>query len=150
MKLIMVVILVLGICLIGYSSDNKIEKYVTGFDYIARKEMKMSSKALIMLLKTEKAQLIDIRFSEEYLTWKVSPSINIPLNELPKRLSEIDQDKIVVTACPHKDRAIIAMVYLRSKGINAKYLTDGLLGLAENLRGDSAREFINGLKKSSN
>ena len=34
------------------------------------------------------------------------------------------------------------MSYLRSKGINAKYLTDGLIGLAENLRGDNAEEFV--------
>ena len=40
------------------------------------------------------------------------------------------------------------MVYLRSKGIKAKYLTDGLIGLAENLRGDNARNFIDSLKKS--
>jgi soluble cytochrome b562 len=74
--------------------------------------------------------------------WKVGPSISIPLNELPARLDEIDKTKIVVTACPHKDRATIAMVYLRSRGIPAKYLTDGLIGLAENLRGDNAKNFI--------
>jgi rhodanese-related sulfurtransferase len=97
-----------------------------------------------------KAQLIDIRFHEEYAAWQVGPSINIPLNELPKRLDEIDNSKIVVTACPHKDRSIIAMVYLRSKGIKAKYLTDGLIGLAENLRGDNAEEFIFELKANKN
>ncbi len=91
--------------------------------------------------------MIDIRFPEEYSAWKVGLSKNIPLNELPNRLSEIDMKKVVVTACPHKDRAIIAMVYLRSKGIKAKYLTDGLIGLAENLRGDNAKEFIDALHK---
>jgi len=125
-----------------YSSDTQLEKYITTFDYAARKEMKMDSKGLIKLLQQGKAQLIDIRFPEEYLAWKVGPSTNIPLNELPKRISEIDKNKIIVTACPHKDRATIAMVYLRSKGIKAKYLTDGLIGLAENLRGDNAKEFI--------
>ena len=38
------------------------------------------------------------------------------------------------------------MVYLRSKGIKAKYLTDGLIGLAENLRGDNAKEFISAVE----
>ena len=42
-------------------------------------------------------------------------SYYVPLNELPERLGELPKDKIVVTACPHKDRAIIAMTYLRSK-----------------------------------
>ena len=77
----------------------------------------------------------------------MGPSKNIPLNELPGRLKELDTSKVIVTACPHKDRATIAMVYLRSKGIEAKYLTDGLIGLAENLRGDAAREFIQQLPK---
>lgn len=104
--------------------------------------MKMSSKELIKLLKEGKAQLIDIRFKEKYAAWKVGPFINIPLNELPKRLQEIDKSKTIVTACPHRDRAAIAMVYLRSKGIEAKYLSDGLTGTAENLRGDNAYEFI--------
>lgn len=129
----------------AYSSDIELEKYILSFDYAARKEMKMDSKGLIKLLKQGKAQLIDIRFTEEYAAWKVGPSINIPLNELPTRLKELDKNKIIVTACPHKDRATIAMVYLRSKGIRAKYLTDGLIGLAENLRGDNAKVFIESL-----
>ena len=79
--------------------------------------MKMDSKGLIKLLMEGKAQLIDIRFHEEYIAWKVGYSKNIPLNELPKRFHEIDKNKIIVTACPHKDRAIIAMTYLRSKAL---------------------------------
>jgi len=148
MKILFFGVLFIGICIPVYSSDAQLERYITTFDYAARKEMKMDSKGLIKLLKQGKAQLIDIRFSEEYSAWKVGPSKNIPLNELPKRLSEIDKSKIIVTACPHKDRATIAMVYLRSKGIKAKYLTDGLIGLAENLRGDNAKEFIAELQKA--
>jgi len=148
MKILFLSIMFLGVCMPAYSSDTQLEKYITSFDYAARKEMKIDSKGLIKLLKQGKAQLIDIRFPEEYSAWKVGPSMNIPLNELPKRLPEIDKNKIIVTACPHKDRATIAMVYLRSKGIKAKYLTDGLIGLAENLRGDNAKEFIDALQKS--
>ena len=118
-------------------------KFLFSFKQLAR-------DTLIKLLMEEKAQLIDIRFHEEYAAWQVGPAINIPLNELPKRLDEIDNSKIIVTACPHKDRAIIAMVYLRSKGIKAKYLTDGLIGLAENLRGDNAEAFIFELKAQKN
>lgn len=132
---------------ISIQANDQLDKYISSFDYTARKEMKIDSKSLIKLLKQGKAQLIDIRFAEEYLAWKIGVSKNIPLNELPKRLTEIDKSKIVVTACSHKDRAAIAMVYLRSKGIQAKYLTDGLIGLAENLRGDDAKKFIDTLDK---
>ena len=147
MKTLFFGILFLGMCIPAYSSDSQLEKYITTFDYAARKEMKMDSKGLIKLLRQGKAQLIDIRFPEEYSAWKVGPSKNIPLNELPNRLSELDKNKIIVTACPHRDRAAVAMTYLRSKGIKAKYLTDGLIGLAENLRGDNARDFTDALKK---
>lgn len=142
MKNVFAIILLFSFVGMASAGDNRLEKYILNFDYAARKEMKMDSKGLIKLLKEGKAQLIDIRFKEEYAAWKVGPSINIPLNELPKRLKELNKNKIIVTACPHKDRATIAMVYLRSKGIKAKYLTDGLIGMAENLRGDNAKVFI--------
>jgi rhodanese-related sulfurtransferase len=145
MKLLLALILTIGTLSPAYSSDVTLEQYIAQFDYAERKEMKINSKELIELLKKGKAQLIDIRFTEEYSAWKVGPSTNIPLNELPKRLKEIDKNKVIVTTCPHKDRAIIAMIYLRSKGIKSKYLTDGLIGLAENLRGDNAKSFIDAL-----
>ncbi len=144
---IFVGIMLMGLCTSGFSENKQLEKYISNFDYKARKDMKIDSKGLIKLLKEGKAQLIDIRFTEEYAAWKVGPSKNIPLKELPKRLNEINKKKIVVMACPHKDRAIIAMVYLRSKGIQAKYLTDGLIGLAENLRGDNAKALIKALEE---
>ena len=146
MKTLFTTIVFLGLSSTVYSNDKQLENYISTFDYEARKEMKMNSKGLIELLKQGKAQLIDIRFKEEYRAWKVGPSTNIPLNELPLRLAEIDKTKIVITSCPHKDRAILAMVYLRSKGIKAKYLTDGLIGLAENLRGDNAKTFVDALQ----
>ncbi len=124
------------------ASDQILEEYVKNYDYDARLEMKASSKKLIEMLEDGKAVLVDIRFKEEQQAWGPSFALKIPLNELPARLDELPKDKIIVTACPHKDRAIIAMTYLRSKGIPAKYLTDGLIGLAENLRGDDALYFM--------
>jgi len=126
----------------GLANDNDLETYIKSFDYDARIEMKTSSKKLIDLLEDGQAVLVDIRYKEEQQAWGPNFGLKIPLNELPDRLDELPKDKIIVTACPHKDRAIIAMTYLRSKGIPARYLTDGLIGLAENLRGDSALYFL--------
>jgi len=61
-------------------------------------------------------------------------------------LDKIDKKKLIVTACPHNDRAIIAMIYLKSQGYNVKYLSDGLLGLADYLRGNNALDFIQNKK----
>jgi rhodanese-related sulfurtransferase len=110
------------------AADQSLSDYLSGYDYAARK-----------------AQLIDIRFKEEYEAWHMGVARSIPLPELPQRLNEIDKSKVIVTACPHKDRAIIAMTYLKTQGYEARYLQDGLTGLAEYLRGDKARDFVQSL-----
>jgi len=129
----------------GYAAEtveSDFGTFLTKFDYETRVDMKIDSKTLITLLTAKKAVLVDIRFPEETKAWKMGFGLFIPLNELPKRLAELPKDKIIVTACPHKDRSAIAMAYLRTKGYKAMYLTDGLIGLAENLRGDNAKEFL--------
>ncbi len=117
-----------------------LEQYLLDFDYAERRDMKIGSKELLKLLKEKKAVLVDIRFQEEYSAWRMGFGLHIPLNELPKRLKELDRTKLVVTACPHKDRSALAMAYLKTQGFDVKYLEDGLLGLAELLRGDKALE----------
>ena len=124
------------------SQEYAFDTFLTRFDYETRSDMKIDSKKLITLLAEKRAVLVDIRFPEETKAWRMGFGLHIPLNELPKRLAELPKDKIIVTACPHKDRSSIAMAYLRTKGFKAKYLTDGLIGLAENLRGDSAKDFL--------
>lgn len=129
------------------AADQSLSKYLSGYDYAARKAMKIDSEALVKMLAEGKAQLIDIRFKEEYEAWHMGVARSIPLLELPQRLNEIDKSKVIVTACPHKDRAIIAMTYLKTHGYEAKYLQDGLTGFAEYLRGDKARDFIQSLPR---
>ena len=125
-----------------YAKDMRFETYLNAFSYEERKEMKIDSVQLTVLLEEGTAQLIDIRFKEEYQAWHMPFSINIPINELASRLNELDKNKIIVTACPHKDRAIMARTFLKLKGFKTRYLKDGLIGLADFLRGDNAKEFI--------
>lgn len=122
-----------------------LESFVRNFTYETRKDMKCSGKELLSLLAKNEAVLVDIRFPEEQQAWGPGFGLKIPLNELPAHLKELPKDKIIVTACPHIDRSNIAMVYLRTQGYKARYLVDGLVGLAELLRGDTAREFMAGL-----
>jgi len=132
----------LSVPVMAQEKHTTFDSFLTNFDYDTRADMKIDSKRLITLLTESKAVLVDIRFPEETRAWRMGFGLFIPLNELPKRLAELPRDKIIVTACPHKDRSSIAMAYLRTKGYNARYLTDGLIGLAENLRGDVAKEFL--------
>ena len=124
------------------AAEEAFDRFLTSFDYDTRADMKTDSKKLIKLLLEKKAVLVDIRFPEETRAWRMGFGLFIPLNDLPKRYKELPKDKIIVTACPHKDRSSIAMAYLRTKGYNTRYLTDGLIGLAENLRGDTAADFV--------
>ncbi len=126
----------------AFALESAFDTYLANFNYETRVEMKIDSKELVRLVTADKAILLDIRFPEEVAVWRFGFSTNIPLNELPKRFKELPKDKIIVTACPHKDRSSIAMAYLRTRGYNSRYLTDGLVGLAEYLRGDLAMEFL--------
>jgi rhodanese-related sulfurtransferase len=130
-----------------YAEELTLTEFITKFDYDTRINMKAGTRELVDLLQEGKAQLIDIRFKEEYEAWHMGVAKNIPLNELPNRLNELDKDKVIVTACPHKDRAIIAMTYLKTKGYETMYLKDGLIGLAEFLRGDNAYDFTQEMRK---
>ncbi len=126
-----------------------LEKYLSNFDYEARKKMKIQILELLELLKKGEVQFIDVRFKEEFELWHFSFSKNIPLNEMPERYNEIDKDKLVVTACPHYDRAIMGRIFLMEKGFNVRYLVEGLLGLADYLRGDNAKYFYNSINNKA-
>jgi rhodanese-related sulfurtransferase len=131
-----------------FAAESEFETFLSRFDYEVRDDMKIDSKELVPLITTGKAILVDVRFKEEVAAWRTGFALNIPMNELPSRIKELSKDKIIVAACPHKDRSAIAMAYLRSKGYNAKYLTDGLIGLAELLRGERARDFMDDMDKA--
>lgn len=118
------------------------DKYLRTFNYDERVAMKIQLPEMLKLYREDKAQVIDIRFNEEYAAWLVGIGQHIPLNELPDRLDELDKDKTIVTMCPHYDRAEIARLYLTMKGYHSRYLTDGMLGIANHLRGDVARDYM--------
>lgn len=126
---------------------ENIEQYIKSFDLQERENMKIKNVEMLNMLEENEAILLDIRFKEEVESWSFTFAKHIPLNELPSRLNELPKNKLIITACPHNDRANLARIYLNLKGFNAKYLSDGLLKTADYLRGDNAVEFINNLNK---
>lgn len=129
-------------------SAQSFDTYLKSFDYEARKDMKIKMVEMLNMVEENEAQVIDIRFREEYEAWHVGFTKNIPLNELPDRLNELDKTKLIITVCPHNDRANLARIFLMLKGYNAKYLSDGLLKTVDYLRGDNAKEFWQEYKKN--
>ena len=81
------------------------DEYLKTFDYKERKNMKIDIPEMLALYKQGTVQIIDIRFPEEHQAYNFGFIKNIPLNELPARLGELDSSKIIVTVCPHYDRA---------------------------------------------
>lgn len=123
-------------------NKQSFDAYLRSFDYDERKAMKIQLPEMFELYAAGKAQVIDIRFKEEYEAWHIGFGQHIPLNELPDRLDELDRDMTIVTMCPHYDRAEIARLYLTLKGFHARYLTDGMLGIVDYLRGDRAKNYM--------
>ena len=71
-----------------------LEQYLLDFDYAERRDMKIGSKDLVKLLIEKKVVLVDIRFKEEHTAWHMGFGLQIPLNELPKRLKELDRTRL--------------------------------------------------------
>ncbi len=143
-KLVLGVILASGLLL---SKEVNLEGYIASFDSKERTNMKIQSIEMLNMIEDGSAVLIDVRSKKEFASWSMGFAKNIPLEELPKRLRELPKDKLIITACPHNDRANIARIYLVTKEYNAKYLSDGLLKTADYLKGDNAEEFQDELQK---
>lgn len=145
-KVIFIVLAIAGLANAVELKKVSFEEYLSKFDYTERENMKIKTPDMLALVEEGKAILVDIRFKEEFEAWHIGASINIPLNELPKRIGELPKDKLIITACPHNDRSNMARIYLTLNGYNAKYLNDGLLKVADFLRGDNAKEFMDEYK----
>lgn len=146
-KVIFMVFALIGLVNSADVKKISIEEYLNSFDYKERENMKIKTPDMLALVEEGKAILVDVRFREEFEVWHMNFAKNIPLNELPKRLNELPKDKLIITACPHNDRSNLARFYLVQNGYTAKYLNDGLLKVAEFLRGDNAKEFLDEYKK---
>ena len=60
--------------------------------------------------------LLDVREVEERATAVIQPSIHIPMNEVPERLSEIPRDREVIVYCHHGARSEVVAGFLEGEG----------------------------------
>ncbi len=104
------------------------------------KHMRIELDAFIELYNEDKCELVDIRVPMETKVWQVNFGLKIPAPELPERLDELPKDKLIVVACPKADRSNMARTWLASQGFEVKYLSGGLLGLMDSLKGGMAKK----------
>ncbi|MCK5823518.1 MAG: rhodanese-like domain-containing protein [Bacteroidales bacterium] len=92
-----------------------------------------------VFLAQQNTIFLDVRAKEEVETVKLQLSqlcevIEIPTNEIPKRINEIPKDKKIGVFCSAGTRATIIFAYLKSKGYNdVKIILGGYTPLMETL-----------------
>ena len=72
-------------------------------------------------LLAQGAVLVDVRTPAEFAASHAPGTLNIPLQELGARLTELPRDKPVVLACASGTRSGMAGLMLRSKGYGQIY-----------------------------
>jgi phage shock protein E len=77
--------------------------------------------AMLPELKNQGAQLIDVRTIGEYSVQSAPGTINIPLSDLNKRLSEVSMTSPVVLCCASGSRSGMPKLLLKRHGYKQVY-----------------------------
>lgn len=77
------------------------------------------------LLERKDALLLDVRTEGEYRNGHIPGAVNIPLDELRERLSELDQEKTLYVNCQSGLRSYLACRILSQNGFSCKNLAGG-------------------------
>ena len=87
----------------------------------------LSTNELLSLLDdSPDVFLLDVREPDEFATWRIPRTVNIPLGEIEQRLSEVPRDAIVVTVCAKGARAERASEILRHLNYRSVVLEGGM------------------------
>jgi rhodanese-related sulfurtransferase len=72
--------------------------------------------AMLPALKKQGALFVDVRSSSEFVSGNAPGTVNIPLDELSKRLGEIPKSAPVVLCCASGTRSGMAKMLLKKNG----------------------------------
>ena len=92
------------------------------------------------LLETENACFLDVRDKQEVeaLGFNLElfgiETLAIPINELPERIEELPDKKLIACFCSSGTRSAWAYIYLFSKGFNVRWLAASNEELAKILK----------------
>lgn len=91
---------------------------IMGF-FILRSLKFRKLKTEIPKLLAHGAVILDVRSSQEYVGGANPVSLNIPLADLQKRVSELDSKKTIIVCCASGTRSGMALKFLKSKGFQS-------------------------------
>ena len=105
----------------------EIDKIVQSYFYARDSLEPVPHEELAARLRDGVVTLIDVRPGEEFAAGHILGAVNIPLDELPRRLGELPADRTVIAYCrgPYCVFAFEAVAALRAKGYDARRLADG-------------------------
>lgn len=76
---------------------------------------KVAQNVVVELIKAG-AQVVDVRTPDEFREGAYPGAVNVPVNDLPRRMGEIKKDKAVVLYCASGARSSMAARMLKQAG----------------------------------
>lgn len=112
---------------LGIERVAEIERVIRKFRESRQSLETLSSSELAEKMKQEDITIIDVRPQKEFDEGHISGALNIPVDNLSKKMDELPKDQEVVAYCrgPFCVFADNAVELLREKGFNAKRLDEG-------------------------
>lgn len=113
---------------VGERNVAEVDKVLRGY-FHERDDMEpVSHEDLLDRTRDGLVTVLDVRPKDEFALGHLPGALNIPLDELESRLSEIDDTQEVIAYCrgPYCVMSFEAVSELRKKGFNARRMEDGL------------------------
>lgn len=92
----------------------------------ATAESLLSDELVQLLDRDGDLFVLDVREFDEFADWRIPGAINIPLDELDRRVGEVPSDAHVVTVCAKGLRAAQGSEILREHGRSSRVLAGGM------------------------
>ena len=73
------------------------------------------------LVKSNEASIVDVRTTEEFASYRIESSINIPLNLVPENIENLKKMQPLILCCAAGIRSGQAMEFLKLNGFNQVY-----------------------------
>ncbi|MCG6867496.1 MAG: metalloregulator ArsR/SmtB family transcription factor [Gammaproteobacteria bacterium] len=104
-----------------------VDRLINGYLTVKDDMEPVPAEELLARARKGEVTVLDVRPEEEYAAGHLPGAVNIPLDELEKRIDMLDRDREVVTYCrgPHCVLAFDAVSKLRERGRSARRLNVG-------------------------
>ncbi len=111
-------------------SQKQFDLWLAGLDlsFWGTAQHKVTAAQFFEKQASEDAVLLDLRSPEETTQIALPFALHIPVNELPNRLDEVPDDRLVATFCSSVTRAVVAWVYLQLHGFEQARILDARYG----------------------